>query len=594
MSDLRDYWPKSVRHLSEPYDNGVSDHIVIAEINEAPQNGYKGVRLVRTALIPLEVVDEVLSAPGSIGHEVRSWGPRPCVDDDQVYETSFWIDGRKDKSERFQTIINSWNHHDREVILPDNVLLMTYGLTPRYLNDGTVCWDDPRGPIYDVLRVKSHVNYGDKKGNPLGLVTIRREYLEDYCHLKKCAAVAVYYEERFSLDDDSFATTLNGRDGAEFELPGRLLGVAILNDKYHADAPQMSRVWGSRLILVPQSRPVTDATDPELTWPGDTAPMNYQRAAAEWVYGYIRDEVLQEYEAHPEYQIHPESGGVSYGGWWGTDRTCRVGRNHIRIELKKLYEGCPPHVISHWHRFSVPESIAKHDQATHGNRNISNRAKNVLNAYLAITAHLAYLSDQIGMNYAQEDIGSLSTDEAAYRGWWSFEVMHPLFSVAPMAATREQFLDRAVSLFKLVELLKPAPLRAMALQLGVPRDQIKNIASLKLLACICQLASIANEQGHTLAEYADAVVPQWNPKTELPELRTVFALNGLRVGQAHTPGTERESKVASAAGVFGIDVTATASGWGYAIDALYDRLADDLFASAFLIQDALKVQRPKG
>jgi hypothetical protein len=192
------------------------------------------------------------------------------------------------------------------------------------------------------------------------------------------------------------------------------------------------------------------------------------------------------------------------------------------------------------------------------------------------------------MNYAQEDIGALSTDEVAYRGWWSFEVMRPLFTVAPMAATREQFLDRAVSLFKLVELLKPAPLRAMVLQLGMPRDQIKGFASLKLLACICQLASIAKEQGHALAEDADAVIPQWNTKTELPALRTLFALNGLRVGQAHTPGTERESKIASAAGVFGIDVTATASGWGCAIDALYDRLADDLFASACLIQDALE------
>ena len=46
-----------------------------------------------------------------------------------------------------QTIINPWSHHDREVILPDNVLLITYGLTPRYLNDGTVCWDDPRGLV---------------------------------------------------------------------------------------------------------------------------------------------------------------------------------------------------------------------------------------------------------------------------------------------------------------------------------------------------------------------------------------------------------------------------------------------------------------
>ncbi|APR03161.1 hypothetical protein [Thauera chlorobenzoica] len=587
MSDLHDYWPKAVQHLREPYDNRISDHVVVAEINEAPQNGYKGLRLVRTALVPLEVVDEVLSAPGGIGYEVRSWGPVPCVGEGQVYETSFWIDGRKGKNERFQTIINSWSYHDREVILPDNVLLMTYGLTPRHLNDGTVCWDDPRGPVYDVLRVKSHVNHGDKKDNPLGLITIRREYLEDFCHLKNCAAVAVYYEERFSSEDDSFVAVLKGQEGDQFELPGRLLGMAVLNDKYHSLAPQMSRVWGARLILIPRSRPVTDATDPELTWPDDTEPMNYQRAAAKWVYGHIRDEVLLEYEAHPEYRIHPESGGVSYSGWWGTARTYRVGRNHIRIELKQLYEGCPPHVISHWHRYSVQESVAEHDRVTHGNRNIAIRAKDVLDAYLTLTANLAYLSDQIGMNYTQDDIGVLSTEEVAYRGWWSFEVMRPLFAVAPIAASREQFLDRAVSLFKLLELLKPAPLRAMARQLGVPKEQIKEFASLKLLACVCQLATISLGQGLALTEDADVVVPQWNPKTELPELRTLFALNGLRSSQAHTPGAEREAKISSGAAVFGIDVTATTTGWGYAIDALYDRLTDSLLASARLIEDAL-------
>ncbi|UCV19381.1 hypothetical protein [Ferribacterium limneticum] len=587
MIDLHNYWPKAVEHLREPYDNGASDHVVIAEFNEAPQNGYKGLRLIRTALIPLEVVDEVLHSPGGIGYEVRSWGPRPCVDEGQIYDTSFWIDGRKGKKERFQTIINSWNIHDREVILPDNVLLMTYGLTPRHLNDGTVCWDDPRGPVYDVLRVKSHVNHSDKKDDQQGLITIRREYLEDYCHLKNCAAVAVYYEERFSSDDDSFSTILNGREGDEFELPGRLLGMAVLDGSYHSNAPQMSRVWGARLILIPQSRPVTDATEPELIWPDDTEPMNYPRAASKWVYGHIRDEVLQEYEAHPEFSIHPESGGVSYGGWWGTDRTYRVGRNHIRIELKKFHEGCPPHVISHWHRFSVPESAVEHDQATYGNRNIATRAKDVLDAYLSLTASLTYLSEQIGMNYTQEDIGVLSTEEAAYRGWWSFEVMRSLFAVAPLTATQEQFLDRAVSMFKLLELLKPAPMRAIARQLGIPKDLIKDFASLKLLACICQLAMISKEQGHALAEDADAVVPQWDPKSELPELRTLFALNGLRVCQAHTPGNERQVKIASSAGVFGIDVTATASGWGGAIDTLYDQLANDLLTSARLIEDAI-------
>lgn len=474
MSAPDNYWPKAVVHLKEPYDNGASDHVVIAEISEIPQDGYKGARKLSTALIPIELVDEVLKSPGGIGWKVESWGPGPCVGKGKVYETSFWIAGRHKRDERFQTIINSWSHHNQEVLLPDNVLLMAYGLVPRYLIDGMVCWDDPHGPCYDVLRVKSHVDFGNKKDVPFGFISIRRDYLEDFCHLKRCAAVATYYEERYSSDDETFVPMLNGEEAFEFELPGRLLDMRLIKGEYHADAPQMSKVWGARLILIPQGRPISEDKDPELIWPNDTEPMSYQRASVEWVYGYVTDEVLLEYESRLEFEIHPESGGVSYGGWWGTDRTHRIGRHHIQIELKKLYEGCPPHIISHWHRFAVLQSVARHDQEQHGNHNIALRAKSVIQAYLDLTDSLVELSDRLGTGLTQEAIGSLNSKDVTYRGWTSVEVARSLYAIVPLEATQEQFLNRTVVLVKLLELLKPAALRTVSIKLGVPKDQIKD------------------------------------------------------------------------------------------------------------------------
>lgn len=586
MSAPNNYWPKSVAHLKEPYDNGASDHVVIAEITDAPQNGYKGTRKLSTALIPLDLVDEILKSPGGIGWEVQSWGPGPCVGEGQVYETNFWIAGRHKRDECFQTIINSWSRHNREVLLPDNVLLMAYGLVPRYLSDGVVCWDDPHGPVYDVLRVRSHINYGNEKEAPFGFISIRRDYLEDFCHLKGCAAVATYFEQRSSFDDETFVPMLNGKEVVKFELPGRLLDMRLLEDKYHAEAPQMSQVWGARLILIPQGRPISDDRNPELIWPGDTEPMNQHRAWEVSAYAYVSDLVLQEYESHTEFDIHPESGGVSYDGWWGTDRTHRFGRNHIEIELKKLYEGCPPHVIAHWHRFAVLPNIAQHDHEQHGNRNIALRAKSVIQAYLDLTTSLLELSDSLGIGLTQEDIGSLDSKDVTYRGWWSIEVARSLFAIAPLAATQEQFLNRTVALFKLLELLKPAALRTMAIRLGVPKDKIQGFGALKLLATICQLANIARIQGYSLSSDSEAIIPSWNPTEALPEFRAVFALNGLRVCQAHTPSSDRDKDIAKNAAVFGVDVASTASGWGYAIDALYDRLSPDLLAIAKLIEEA--------
>ncbi|MBK7956290.1 MAG: hypothetical protein IPK02_21390 [Candidatus Accumulibacter sp.] len=576
MADLSDYWPKAVAHLAKPLSVDDADEVTVAEISEAPVNGYRGFRKATTALVPIDRLDDVLKHPGGIGHEVQSWGPMPCVREGQTYSTSFWIDGRKGTDERFETFVQAWSRHNRDVQLPDNIFLMTYGLVPRYLSDGVVCWDDPHGPVYDVVRVKSHIDWDNKPDEPLSFISVRRDYLEDYCHLKQCAAVQVYYEERFSADDKTFGEALRGEEGAEFHLPGRLLDMGFLTDSYHGEAPQMSRVWGARLLLKPERRPITDAEDPELVWPGDTVPMTYQIAASKRLYGYVRDEVLQQYQGRAEYQIHPDSGGVNYGGWWATSRTHRVGRNHIRVELKKLYEGCPPHVISHWHKFAVPESIANRDKEQHGTNNIAERAHRLIDAFLSLTATLQQLSEELGLGFSQVEIGSLSTEEVAYIGWWKCSVAESLFAVAPLAMTREQFLERALAVVKLIELLKPGPLRTMALKLGVPKEAIKDFQSLKLLACLCQLANIAREEGFHLLQDASLVVPKWQRTLELPSLVSLFAVQGLRIAQAHTPGSNRDASIASAASRLGIDVAAMAGGWGYAVDTMYDCLARDL------------------
>jgi len=586
MADLSDYWPKAVAHLGNPLCLDDSEEITVAEISKAPVNGYRGFRKATTALVPLERLDEVLKHPGGIGHEVRSWGPMPCVDEGQVYNTSFWVDGPKRTDERFESFVSAWNRHNRDVQLPDNIFLMTYGLVPRYLGDGVVCWDDPAGPVYDVVRARSHVDWGQKPNGPLCFIAVRRDYLEDYCHLKRCAAVQVYYEERFSADDETFATVLSGDEGKQFDLPGRMLGMGLLKYDYHRDAPQMSRVWGARLLLKPQGRPITDSKDPALVWPGDAEPMTYAIAASSWVHGYVRDDVLQLYQGRTEYQIHPESGGVSYGGWWGTSRTYRVGRNHIQVELKKLYEGCPPHVISHWHKFAVPDSIVNRDREQHGENNIAKRAHRLIDAFLSLTATLEQLSEELGCGSSQVEIGSLSTAEVANIGWWKCSVAESLFAVAPLAMTREQFLDRALALVKVLELLKPGPLRTMVLKLGVPKEAVNDFKSLKLLACLCQLANIACEEGVVLVQDASLVVPKWQHTLELPSLVSLFAVQGLRDAQAHTPSRVRDASVVSAANRLGIDVAAMAGGWGYAVDTMCDRLASDLGMADQLISAA--------
>lgn len=569
MADLSSYWPESLRHLNAPYDDGTSDFVVIAKTDDAPINAYKGCLKVSTALVPIDQVNDVLAAKGGIGWQVRSWGPLPVVNEGQVYDTHFWIEGRGDRKEKFQTIINAWIVHDREVVLPDNVMLMTYGLVPRHLKD-SVSWDDPQGPVYDVVRGRSYVDHSRKIDRPLAQITMRRDYLEDYCSLKGCAAIAVYYEERFSIGDRAFDEILADETGKEFELPGRRLVLSKLGGGWRQETPQFSRVWGSRLILKPKSRPITEPSEPELIWADDSVPMTLDKASQHYPSAFVSDDVLCEYEARPEFVVFPESGGVSYSGWWSVGNCQRIGRNYISVELKKLYEGCPPHVIAHWHRFSVPEKVAEQDAANQGNRNIALRAKGIVHAFLELTKTLEQLGTRLGADFTQEDIGSLVAEKIRYEGWWTPAVVKPLTYVAKLSASREDFLSRGSALFQLLENLKPAPLRNLLIQIGIRREVIKDFASLKLLGTLAQLATVAVKKGYTFSEDRSSIVPLWDHEFKVVALERLFALNSLRSCASHTPSADRDTKITIALEKFGIELAAQSSGWGYAIDALYD------------------------
>jgi hypothetical protein len=119
--------------------------------------------------------------------------------------------------------------------------------------------------------------------------------------------------------------------------------------------------------------------------------MTFERASAKWIYGYVSDEALVDFENRQEFSIHPESGAVSYIGWWSVGFSRRIGRNHIQVELKKLYEGNPPHIIAHWHRYAVAQNVAELDRKTHGDANIALRAKALVEAFLGLTESLHML-----------------------------------------------------------------------------------------------------------------------------------------------------------------------------------------------------------
>lgn len=584
-SSLENFWPISLAHLARPHITAQGEYVTIAEVSSEPVEGFAGNRLRYTALVPRDEVDQVLRAPGGIGTEIRCWGPRPDVPPEGGYDGSFWIEGPAGSSKRYETIINSWQRHNKAVVLPDNGLLMCYGLIPRILKENGMSWDDPARPAYDVIRVIPLSHYSVETGHTASRITIRRDYLEDYLSLKGCVGVATFFEERYSSGDQGIDGLLGDQEIVSFDnLPGRILTLRRSSTRF---GNQLSQVWGCSFILAPVNRPISEEQEPVLKWPDRPAPVTAQDVRVHsrgLEYAYIRDEVLRDYENREEFDVGPESGSVSYNGWWAVSYGHRHGRNHLAIELRKLYEGVPVEVIRHYSRFAVTSAIAEADRKLHGTRHIGNRAKDVVYAFLDLTSALAELSELIGLPVMQEEIGGLNSGDVRYRGWSAFPLLRPLGHVSSMNMPRAEFLGRCTGLFKLLENIKPAPLRALLIHLGMKKDVIRDFRSIKLLATLGQLAQIVERSGLSLVSEFEQVKPQWDASVRLPELRPLFALNSLRTGEVHSNSTSTPARVSEALTTFSIDESECVSGWGKALDEVYDMLATSMADIAALLR----------
>jgi hypothetical protein len=568
---LRTFWPLALRHLARPLSSATDEDVVVAEVSSDPVDGFVGERLLFTALVPLDKVDAVLRNRGGVGHRVRSWGPGPIVPPEGGYSGEFWIDGRNRGSEKFETITHSWVNHNKVVLSPDDAFLMCYGLVPRVIDTGII-WDDPGRPVYDVVRVVPLSHYSIDHGYTKARIAIKRDYLQDYMSLKGCAAVATFYEERYSKADPQFDRVLGTKSAKQLKLPGRELWLKRVDFPHGG---QLSQVWGCALLLKPRARPISNPDQHVLRWPDRKKAIkgtDRGEFGPELENVYVRDEVLTAYEAS-DFDISPESGGVSNNGWWAVSYCDRYSRNIIRLELRKLYESATPDVIKRFNAFAVSRRTAELDRRTSGIRHIGVRAGDVIYSFLSLTSSVAEFSQKIGDPYSQQEIGQLTTSHVKYQGWWRISQLRSLGNVVPMTLTRQAFLARCGDLYKLFENLEPAPLRRLLKQLGIDTAEIADFGRVRLLDGIFQFCIIARTQGFDTRSETLEISKHWKPTERVPQLRRLHALHALRVADAHLMNNSATRKFAEALTAFNIDSKETQSGWGSALDSVYDGIS---------------------
>ena len=213
-------------------------------------------------------------------------------------------------------------------------------------------------------------------------------------------------------------------------------------------------VSGGRVLAVPGPLPISnDPLEAEgLIWPGFDGSVSHARAMAmrpsDCVY--VDDSVLADYEGRPDFVVVPESGAVSFGTQWTVGYCRRVGRNLIRLELKKLYEGVPAAVTQRWHKFAVEPSPHGAYPAILDEQNIGKRAKALTYAIVNLGENLAALARRVGLpELAPDSFVGLRRSDLDFRGWWKFRAAERIGRHVPLNMPVDVFLDRCLSINKL-------------------------------------------------------------------------------------------------------------------------------------------------
>ena len=94
-------------------------------------------------MVPVTEADECLVRPGGIGHGISHLKGQLVYDPAGGNPSAaFWVESRRSNHRRYQSLVESWQVHDRHILLPFAGLLQHYGLSPRVLSDLTIAWDD--------------------------------------------------------------------------------------------------------------------------------------------------------------------------------------------------------------------------------------------------------------------------------------------------------------------------------------------------------------------------------------------------------------------------------------------------------------------
>jgi len=551
-----------------------NDRIPVAEIfTETLSNGIESTRIVNSVLIETSLIEQIKPDQINCNCDVIV-NPDYDEEDALVPHASFHLSDYDGLIES-EPLVLCWEQANNYVLQPDQGFLMTYGLIPRLIEKSNrVFWDDLSKPKHNIVEVLPVSIYNANFTNKAE-VLIDKNYLQDFSSLRKKSIVKIFILEQFAPIDSEISSLL-GSDDYYHEVTTTCCLVIKKNPAWEDKV--FIEITGYEVICSPGTVPISYNKRKKAghQWRGIEGVVDYNRACRSgelaWDYVYVSDEVLAEYEGNDNYDINPERGSVSYKGEWVVGHCQRVGKNAIRLEIKKLYEGNHNEVIEHWNKYSIDpvEEL--------GEENIVKKAKKIVWQLVDLGIYFCDLSERLGLELSIEKIIGLDKRKLEYYGWYNNDSIKPITYHLKSNLKQSEFLSRCTNLYKVVgENLQEKALRSMMKKLNIP-DEVKNgeksdkKKSLKMLDDILDYISISHISGLNLFSDSDEINNRLkngsqNIVTEL------FALNDLRQLDSHKSEKSFNDKFSLALDKFGLDANLFASGnYNEACIVVYDKI----------------------
>ncbi|WP_433901029.1 hypothetical protein [Sphingobacterium puteale] len=542
------------------------DHITIAELKTIYKNGLKETIDVNTALV----------SPGLIS-KIKSSHVNPYVNlsgayyrEDYEYKPSFSLYLSKSSGlSKAEPLVISWCSGNHTTFMIDQGFLSAFKLSPRLLED-EILWNDLKEPQYNVVKIKPLSEY-DFPTHSEANVKVKKDYLEIYLAFRKKVAVQVFSIKKDIAIDEEISTLLKNKK--HFIEEFKQFEIRLSRFDHKEDIARLE-INGFKVLLENSENNQKEETVTGHHWKGIDGLVTEWRARHEipFEYVYVSDKVLAVYEADEDYEVHPLSGSVSYRNQWAVTHCDRVGKNAIKIDIKKLYEGNRYTVIDYWNKFSIhPSEIVEGE-------NIAEKAERLTRKYFLFGRIFTGLFNHLfELNYSAIDVIGLDEERIEYTGWSEFPEFNTIAQHVDLKSfSKEQFISRCKKLYILLgENLQEKSLRKIVNMLEFPVSITKEFRSIKLLELIIAYLKISGESGLHPVDNKEAIVERVLEIKKYNVLIELSAINSIRQLDAHK-ANDSKTRFHKALNDLEIQPNAISNNYSDAIWQVYDAI-DEMF-----------------